>query len=60
MVAGPLFGEPAARRVPAGHAGARCDDDVVIEFGNDPGVRTAPLGVVSRAVVGVVTASSAR
>jgi len=37
------------------------DDDVgVIGVDDDGDVRTAPLGVVSGAVVGVVTVSSAR
>jgi hypothetical protein len=31
------------------------DDDGVIGADDDPGMRTAPLGVVSGAVVGVVT-----
>jgi hypothetical protein len=35
------------------------DDDGVIEVGEDRGMRLAPLGVVSGAVVGVVTALSA-
>jgi hypothetical protein len=35
------------------------DDDGVIEVGEDRGMRLAPLGVVSGAVVGVLTALSA-
>jgi hypothetical protein len=38
---------------------AEGDDDGVIEVDDDQGMRSAPLGVVSGAVVGVVTASSA-
>ena len=36
------------------------DDDGVIGFGDDPDVRTAPLGVVGGAVVGVLTGLSPR
>jgi hypothetical protein len=35
--------------------GTEDDDDGVIDVGDDPVMRTAPLGVVSGAVVGVVT-----
>jgi len=36
------------------------DDDGVIGFGDDSDVRTAPLGVVGGAVVGVLTGLSPR
>ncbi|BBU21158.1 Uncharacterised protein [Mycobacterium xenopi] len=39
---------------------AEDDDDDVIGVDDDPAMRTAPLGVVSGAVVGVVTALLSR
>lgn len=41
-------------------ASMRVTDDGVIEVDDDRGIGTAPLGVVSGAVVGVVTVLSAR